>query len=102
MRKMIACLVLVLVVSVGGCRWVHSILGTDFPLTSAPFVLGLGEWVDGAVFNIYTGNGHYDGKARWNNFTANWQQIQNFADIHIWNYDIRDPYVGAPYFGDPR
>ena len=58
--------------------------------------------IDSSVFNIYTGNGHYDGETRWNNFTANWQQIQNFVDIHVWNYDIRDPYVGAPYFGDPR
>ena len=102
MRKMISCLVLVMVVTVGGCRWVHSFLGTDVPVTSLPFVLGLGEWVDGAVFNIYTGNGHYDGAARWNNFTANWQQVQNFADIYLWNYDIRDPYVGAPFFGDPH
>ena len=80
----------------------HGIFGTRFPGTSAPFVLGLGKWLDGAILNIYTGNGHYDGKTRWDNFTANWQQVQNFVDIYAWNYDIRDPYVGAPFFGDPR
>ena len=32
--------------------------------------------------------------------------VENVADltpgIHFSNYDIRDPFVGAPYFGDPR
>ena len=101
MRKTILVVALMALVSFGGCRGIWGI-GAKIPVISAPFVFGLGEWVDGSVFNIYTGNGHYDGEARWNNFTANWQQIQNFVDIHVWNYDIRDPYVGAPYFGDPR
>ncbi len=100
MRKTILVVALVALVSFGGCRGIWGI-GTKTPVL-APFVLGLGEWIDGAVFDIYTGNGNYDGKARWDNFTQNWQQIQNFVDIHVWNYDIRDPYVGAPYFGDPR
>ena len=101
MRKTILIVALMALVSFGGCRAIWGGV-TKIPLIGAPFVLGLGEWIDGAVLDIYTGNGHYDGKARWDNFTANWQQVQNFVDIHVWNYDIRDPYVGAPFFGDPR
>ena len=31
-----------------------------------------------------------------------WNQITNVIDIHLWNYDIRDPFVDAPFFGDPH
>ena len=90
MRKIILGLVLTTVLSVGGCRAVYG------------FLWKIPKWIDGAIFNVYTGNGHYDGYARWDNFTKNIQEIQNFADIYFFNYDIRDPYVNAPFFGDPR
>lgn len=90
MRKIIICLVLIAIVSVGGCRAV------SFGLWK------VNEVIQGGVLQYYTGNGHFDGKTRWDNFTANWAQIQNFIDIHFFNYDIRDPYVGAPFFGDPH
>ncbi len=90
MRKFILSAALVGLLVVGGCR---SLYGAAW---KAP------KWVSGNVLNIYTGNGHYDGKQRWDNFTRNLQQIQNVADIHFLNYDVRDPYVNAPFFGDPR
>lgn len=101
MRKMIIGLALAVILSTSGCRWVAH--GLSF-IPGWPPVgsLGLGKWIDGGVFNIYTGNGHYDGKTRWDNFTSNWQRVQNVADIYFFNYDIKDPYVGAPFFGDPR
>ena len=90
MRKFILCLAIGAFLTVGGCR---SIYGTVW---KGP------KWVAGKVLNVYTGNGHYDGKARWDNFTKNYQQIWNFVDIYGFNYDIRDPFVDAPYFVDPR
>ena len=90
MRKLIVGLVLCSLVTLGGCRWV------SYGLWWIP------KAIDGAVLNVYTGNGHYDGFARWDNFTRNYQQIWNFLDIYAFNYDIRDPYATAPFFGDPR
>jgi len=90
MRKTVLGLLFCLFLTIGGCRAVYG------KLWAAP------KWVGGKVLNIYTGNGHYDGKARWDNFTRNLQQIQNFVDIYGFNYDIRDPYVNAPFFGDPH
>ena len=90
MRKMIAALAITTLLTVVGCRTV------SWALWHVP------EWISGKVLNVYTGNGHYDGKARWDNFTKNFQQITNVIDIHFFNYDIRDPYVNAPFFGDPR
>jgi hypothetical protein len=104
---MILGLSLTLVLGIGGCRTLAG-FNTKLPIIPMPAVNilsgfpTLGSWIDGGVFNIYTGNGHYDGKRRWDDFTANWQQIQNFFSIHFWNYDVRDPFAGAPYFGDPR
>ncbi len=90
MRKFIAVTVLCSLFMVGGCRGIYS------TMWQGP------KWIDGKVLNMYTGNGHYNGKQRWDNFTRNIQMIQNFADIHLFNYDIRDPYVNSPFFGDPR
>jgi len=90
MRKYIAISALTLVFCVGGCRSVNNA------------VWQVPKWVDGDVMNVYTGNGHYDGKKRWDNFTRNYQKIWNFVDIYFWNYDIRDPYLGTPFFGDPN
>ncbi len=90
MRKSILSAALITLVFLGGCRGIY---GAAWKVP---------KFVDGKVLNIYTGNGHYDGKQRWDNFTRNLQQIQNFADIHFLNYDVRDPYVNAPFFGDPR
>ena len=98
MRKIVLSVALVSLLTLGGCRAIWG----GFMYIPNPTSLGLGKWIDGGVLNIYTGNGHYDGKARWDNFTKNWQQIQNVMDIHFFNYDIRDPYVNAPFFGDPR
>ncbi len=105
MRKMILGLTLVMCMGVGGCRALSG-FNAKLPIIPMPIVnifsVGLGKWIGGGVFNIYTGNGHYDGKRRWDDFTKNWQEIQNFFDIHFWNYDIRDPYLGVPFFGDPN
>ena len=90
MRKTILALALVSLLSFGGCRAVN------YGLWHVP------KWIEGGILNVYTGNGHYDGKARWDNFTKNYQQIWNVIDIHFFNYDIRDPFVNAPFFGDPR
>jgi hypothetical protein len=91
MRKLtLAFAVLTLVCVIGGCRSVSGALWK------------IPEWIGGKVLNVYTGNGHYDGKARWDNYTNNHQQVQNFVDIYFFNYDIRDPYVGTPFFGDPH
>ena len=90
MRKTILGLALVTLLSIGGCRAI------SYGLWKIP------EWIEGKILNVYTGNGHYDGKARWDNFTKNYQQIWNVIDIYFFNYDIRDPYVDAPFFGDPR
>lgn len=46
--------------------------------------------------------GHYNGKARWNQFMQDSAKIWNVVDIYFFNYDITDPYVGAPFFGDPH
>ena len=90
MRKIFAGLILCTLVCVGGCRGIYG------ALWQGP------KWVNGKILNMYTGNGHYDGKARWDNFTKNMQKVENFVDIHFLNYDIRDPYVNAPFFGDPH
>ena len=90
MRKFAIGLILTLLVTTGGCRAVYG------GIWKVP------EWVAGNVLNVYTGNGHYDGKARWNNFTRQYQQIWNFIDIYGFNYDITDPYATAPFFGDPH
>lgn len=101
MRKIIIGLALVTLLTLVGCRSIYGAL-THLPLLSVPgYTIG-GKWIDGKVLSIYTDNGRYDGKARWDNFTANLQRVQNFVDIHFFNYDIRDPYVGAPFFGDPH
>jgi len=90
MRKIIAGLALCTLLGIGGCRGIYNA------------AWGVPRWVNGKVLNMYTGNGHYDGTARWNNFTRNMQQVENFADIYFFNYDIRDPYVDSPFFGDPH
>ncbi len=90
MRKYIVISALTLLFCVGGCRSVNN------AAWKVP------KWVDGKVLNTYTGNGHYDGKKRWDNFTRNYQKIWNFVDIYFFNYDIRDPYLGTPFFGDPN
>ena len=90
MRKFAIGLVLTLLVTSGGCRAIYG------AIWQAP------KWVDGKVLNVYTGNGHYDGKARWDNFTRQYQQIWNVIDIYAFNYDITDPYASAPFFGDPH
>jgi len=90
MRKVILGALLSCLLFMGGCRGIYNA------------VWHVPKWVGGTVLNVYTGNGHYDGNARWDNFTRNYQQIWNFIDIHFFGYDIRDPFVDAPYFGDPR
>jgi hypothetical protein len=90
MRKVIVSLALITLLTAGGCRWV------SYGLWHIP------KWIEGGVLNVYTGNGHYDGKMRWDNFTQNYQKIQNVIDIYFFNYDIRDPWLGAPFFGDPH
>lgn len=90
MRKFIVVLALASLLSFGGCRAIYG------GIWQGP------KWLSGKVLNVYTGNGHYDGKKRWDNFAQNWQRIWNFIDVHIMDYDIRDPYLGAPFFGDPR
>ena len=90
MRKFILGAALITLLTLGGCR------GISGAVWRVP------KWINGKVLNMYTGNGHYDGKARWDNFTRNLQSIENFVDIHFFNYDIRDPYVNAPFFGDPH
>ena len=99
MRKLILGLALSALLLGGGCRAIYGTAGKLLPM---PHWLSSSKWVDKHVLNIYTDNGHYDGRARWDNFTRQWQQIQNFASIHFFNYDIRDPYLNAPFFGDPR
>ena len=90
MRKAILTLAVCGLLSLGGCRTVSGALWQ------------IPTWIDGKVLNVYTGNGHYDGKARWDNFTVEWQKMWNVVDIYFFNYDITDPYVGAPFFGDPH
>lgn len=90
MRKFIAALALGLLLSTGGCRTVY---GT---LWKGP------KWVADKAFNQYTGNPGWDGEVRWDNFTSHMQRIQNVVNIHLLNFDMRDPFLGAPFFGDPR
>ncbi len=88
MRKFILVIAITALTTLGGCRSVYS------TIWKGP------KWVEGQGLNVYTGNGHYDGAKRWDNFTRNYQKIWNTIDIHFFGYDIRDPYLGAPYFGD--
>ncbi len=90
MRRLTVALALTALIVLGGCRGIYGAAWKP------------AKWVEGKVFSVYTGNGHYDGKARWDNFTKNYQQIWNVIDIHLFNYDVRDPYVNAPFFGDPH
>jgi len=46
--------------------------------------------------------GKLNAKARWNQIMQDGAKIWNVVDIYFFNYDIRDPYVGAPFFGDPH
>lgn len=46
--------------------------------------------------------GHYNLSARWNQFMQDTAKVWNVVDIYFFNYDITDPYVGAPFFGDPH
>jgi hypothetical protein len=46
--------------------------------------------------------GKYNASQRWNQFTQDCAKIWNVVDIYFFNYDITDPYVGAPFFGDPH
>jgi hypothetical protein len=62
-----------------------------------------------ALFGLLTAGGcamipggSYNGKARWNQFMQDTAKIWNVVDIYFFNYDITDPYVGAPFFGDPH
>ena len=50
----------------------------------------------------YPDSGHYNNSARWRNWQKNWSSIWNTIDIYLFNYDVRDPYVDAPFFGDPH
>ena len=89
MRKLVLGLALTGLLALPACRSINA------------FLWNIGAWISGNVFNVYTGNGKYDGRMRWNNFTRNMQKVGNVIDIHFFNYDIRDPYLGAPFFGDP-
>ncbi len=90
MRKAILSLAICAVLLSGGCRTIN------WALWHIP------KWIDGGILNVYTGNGHYDGGKRWDQFTQNYQKIWNVIDIYFFNYDIRDPYLAAPFFGDPH
>ncbi len=90
MRKAILTLVVCSMLTLGGCRTV------SWALWKIP------EFIEGKIFNVYTGNGHYDGRMRWDNLTQGWQKITNVLDIYFFNYDVRDPYLGTPFFGDPH
>ena len=46
--------------------------------------------------------GHYNASARWHQFQQDVAKVWNVVDIYFFNYDITDPYVGAPFFGDPH
>jgi hypothetical protein len=46
--------------------------------------------------------GRYNASARWNQFMQDTAKIWNVVDIYFFNYDVTDPYVGAPFFGDPH
>ena len=89
MRKYILGLALCAALTVGGCKYM------SYGLWHIP------KWIEGGILNVYTGNGHYDGAMRWDQFTRNYQKIWNFIDIYFFDYDITDPYLGAPFFGDP-
>ena len=60
------------------------------------------KWVDYTLMGQYPDSGHYNNNARWRNWQKNWSSIWNVIDIYLFNYDVRDPYVDAPFFGDPR
>ena len=90
MRKFILGLALTGLLTIGGCRTVST------ALWKVP------NWIDTQVLQVHTGEGRYDGGKHWDNFGKNYAQIWNFLNIHFLNYDVRDPYLGAPYFGDPR
>ena len=89
MRKLILVLMITVLLALPGCRAVYGAIWT------------IPEWIGDKVLNVYTGNGHYDGKQRWNNFMRNYQQIWNVIDIYLFNYDVTDPSLGSPFFGDP-
>jgi len=90
MRKAILTLAICSMLTLGGCRSI------SWALWHVP------EFIEGKIFSVYTGNGRYDGALRWDNQTAAWQKIMNVVDIYFFNFDIRDPYLGAPFFGDPH
>lgn len=90
MRKALIGLVLCTLLVAGGCRTVSGALWQ------------IPKWFSGKVLNVYTGNGHYDGKLRWDNWAQNYQKVWNVVDIYFFNYDVTDPYLGAPFFGDPH
>ena len=90
MRKYIISLTLFAMVTVGGCKYI------------AGGLWYIPKWIEGGILSVYTGNGHYDGYTRWAQFTRNYQKMWNFIDIYFFDYDITDPYLGAPFFGDPR
>jgi hypothetical protein len=46
--------------------------------------------------------GKYNAKQRWNQHLQDASKVWNVVDIYFFNYDITDPYVGAPFFGDPH
>lgn len=89
MRKLILVLAIVTLVALPGCRGIYD------AIWKVP------KWVGDEVLNVYTGNGHYDGGKRWDNFMRHYQQAWNVVDIYLFNYDITDPELGAPFFGDP-
>ena len=90
MRKLILGLALTSLLTLGGCRAISGALWT------------VPNWIDNKVLQVHTGEGRYDGEKRWDNFGKNYAQIWNFVNIHFFNYDVRDPFLGAPFFGDPR
>jgi hypothetical protein len=46
--------------------------------------------------------GSYNAGQRWDQHMQDFAKIWNVVDIYFFNYDITDPYVGAPFFGDPH
>jgi len=90
MRKYVLSLALFAILTIGGCKYI------------AGGLWYIPKWIDGYILSVYTGNGHYNGFTRWAQFTRNYQKAWNFIDIYFFDYDLNDPYLGAPFFGDPR
>ena len=88
MRKFILAAALVSFVGLSGCR------------ATLEGVWGADRWVMGGKDSPYTQNGHFDGTMHYNQLRRNWQKVENVIDIYLLNYDIGDPYLGAPFFGD--